>query len=113
MNSPKKNPDSLARLRMEKYKLSTYCTYQEKLIGLKVDYLRENYPRILGDALLPYDRGQNAWVSNILDTVNDLIFSILPDKFEGKKLTGLFLKIVEIVMIRAFSWGKRSDRSSG
>lgn len=103
MNSPKKNPDSLTRLRMEKYKLTTYCTYQEKLIGLKVDYLRENYPRILGDALLPYDRGQNAWVGNILDSVNDLIMGILPAKFEGKKLSGLILKLVEILMVRAFA----------
>lgn len=103
MNASKKNPDSLARLKMEKYKLSTYCTYQEKLIGLKVDYLRENYPRILGDALLPYERGQNVWVSDILDSVNDLIMGFLPAKFEGKKLSGLVLKLVEILMVRVFA----------
>jgi hypothetical protein len=108
MNSSKKNPDSLARLRMEKYKLSTYCTYQEKLIGLKVDYLRENYPRILSDALLPYDRGQNAWVGNLLDSVNDLIISVLPDKFKGKRWSGLVMKLVEILMIRAIAPNKRS-----
>ena len=95
--------DNIEKLRFEQNKLKIYCTYQEKLIGLKVDYLRENYPRILGAALLPYDRGQNAWVSNMLDSVNDLIISVLPDKFEGKKLSALFLKLVEIVMIRVMN----------
>ena len=92
--------NSLMRLKMEKQKLSTYCTYQEKLIGLKVDHFRENYPKILGDTLLPSDRPQNAWVSGMLDSVIDLIVNLLPGKFEGKRWTGIILKLVETLIIR-------------
>lgn len=95
--------NSLMRLKMEKQKLSAYCTYQEKLIGLKVDHFRENYPKILGDTLLPYDRPQNAWVSGMLDSINDLIVNLLPGKFEGKRWSGLVMKLVEILMIRAIA----------
>ena len=41
--------DGLTRLRLEKNKLQTFCTYQEKLIGLKTDYFRNNYSELLGE----------------------------------------------------------------
>jgi hypothetical protein len=95
--------NSLTRLKMEKVKLSTFCTYQEKLIGQRVVYFRENYPKILGDTLLPYDRGQNVRVGSILDSVNEVIIGLLPEKFEGKRWSGMILKLVEIVMIRVMA----------
>ena len=82
--------DSLRKLRLEKYKLSTYCAYQEKLIGLKFLYLKENFPSVLGESFLPYDKAQNVQVSSLLDTINDFIIKLLPGSFRGKSLAGLF-----------------------
>jgi len=91
--------DNLTKLKMEKNKLEAYCLYQEKLIGLKVDYFRQNYPEILGDSLLPYDETQNIKVSSLLDAINGVITKLLPGIFEGRFLPGLALKLVEVMMI--------------
>lgn len=106
-HKPASRIDSLSKLRMEKSKLETYCVYQEKLIGLKIDYFRENYPKVLGEALLPYDTAQNTNVSDLLDSVNSVIANILPGIFKGKPLPGVFLKLMQIVMIRMFSKSKK------
>lgn len=104
---PSARIDSLSKLRMEKNKLETYCSYHEKLIGLKIDYFKENYPKVLGEALLPYDSTQNVKISNLLDSINILIINILPEIFKGKPLPGFVLKLVQIVMIRMFSKHKK------
>jgi hypothetical protein len=106
-HKPASRIDSLSKLRMEKSKLENFCTYQEKLIGLKIDYFRENYPKVLGEALLPYDTAQNTKVSDLLDSVNSVIAHILPGIFKGKPLPGVFLKLVQIVMIRMFGKSKK------
>ena len=98
--------DGLTRLRMEKSQLKSYCTYQEKLIGLKIDYFRENYSEVLSNAMLPYDRAQNSKANNLLDTINDLIAILLPQIFKGKFLPKMVLKLVEILTIWTFRKAK-------
>ena len=98
--------DGLTRLRLEKNKLQTFCTYQEKLIGLKTDYFRNNYSELLGEAMLPYDRVKNRRTSKLLDSVNDLITNLLPEVFEGKFLPGFLLKLVQILSIWTFRKAK-------
>lgn len=101
-----KTPDSLSTLRTEMILLTNYCHYQEKLIGLKVDQFKNNYPRILGASLLPYDETKNMKVSGLLDNFNEFISKLLPGFFEGRYLPGMVLKLVQVLMINLFS--KRS-----
>ncbi len=109
MSSGKKNKtDSLTLLKIEKARLSAYCTYQEKLIGLKYDYFRENYSQVLGESLLPYDDKQNVKVSDLLDAVNGVITKLFPGTFEGKFLPGFLLKMIEVVMIHVVNKKKRN-----
>ena len=91
--------DNLTKLKMEKNKLEAYCLYQEKLIGLKIDNFRQNYPEILGESLLPYDETRNIKVSSLLDAVNGVIAKLLPGTFEGRFLPGMILKLVEVMVI--------------
>jgi len=98
--------DSLGKLKMEKSKLQSYCTYQEKLIGYKIEYLRDNYSELLSDTLLPYSKSQNADVNNLLDSVNNIIARMLPSAFEGKFLPRIMLKMIEILMINTFKKAK-------
>ncbi|MCL4482428.1 MAG: hypothetical protein M1445_07420 [Bacteroidetes bacterium] len=105
-HAPSTRIDSLSKLKMEKGKLETYCSYQEKLIGLKIDYFKENYPKVLGEALLPYDPVQNTKVSDLLDSVNSVIANLFPGIFKGKPLPGFVLKLVQILMIRMFNKAK-------
>ena len=91
--------DNLAKLKIEKMKLAAYCTYQEKLIWLKFDRFRQNYPEILGKSLLPYDETQNIEVSSLLDAVNGVITNLLPGIFKGKFLSGMVLKLMQVMVI--------------
>jgi len=102
MNNKPSKINSLDRLKMEKSKLQSYCTYQEKLIGYKIGYLRENYSELLSDTLLPYSKSQNSDVNNLLDSVNNIIARMVPSAFEGKFLPKIMLKLVEILMIQTF-----------
>lgn len=94
--------DNLEKLRFEKNKLETYCTYQEKLIGLKIEYFKENPGMLLGEALLPYDSSQKVEVNDLLDSANGLIASLLPGLFKGKFLPGFVLKVIQILIIKTF-----------
>lgn len=98
--------DGLTRLRMERSKLQIFCTYQEKLIGLKMDYFRGNYSEVLGEVMLPYDKAKNRRTSQLLDSVNNLITNLLPEVFEGKFLPGIVLKLVQILSIWTFKKAK-------
>ena len=91
--------DNLSKLRIEKNKLEAFCTYQEKLIGLKLNEFQANYPTILGEALLPYDNAQNVKVSSLLDSVNDVIAKLLPGIFEGRYLPGMMMKLLQVLVI--------------
>lgn len=110
MSSGKKNKtDSLTLLKIEKARLSAHCSYQEKLIGLKYEYFRENYSQVLGKTLLPYNEKQNIQVSDLLDAVNSVITKLLPGTFEGKFLPGFMLKMIQVVMIHMVN--KPKDKS--
>ena len=95
--------DNLNKLKLEKIRLASYCAYQEKLIGLKADYFRENYAKVLGESLLPYDKKQNVNVSDLLDSVNGVIKNLIPGVFKGRYLPAMILKFMQIMMIRAFT----------
>jgi len=95
--------DNLEKLRFEKNKLETYCTYQEKLIGLKIEYFKENPGMLLGEALLPYDPSQKVEVNDVLDSANGLIAALLPGIFKGKFLPVFVLKIIQILIIKIFA----------
>ena len=95
--------DNLEKLRFEKNKLETYCTYQEKLIGLKIEYFKENPGKVLGEALLPYDQSQKIEVNTVLDSANGLIAALLPGLFKGKFLPGFVLKVIQILIIKIFA----------
>lgn len=94
--------DSLEKLQMEKVRLESQCAYQEKLIGLKVDYFRDNYPKILADRLLPNQEPQKAQVGSLLDSVNSLLSDFLPGIFKSK-FPALILRVVQVMMIRMFA----------
>ncbi len=91
--------DNLAKLKIEKMKLAAYCTYQEKIIGLKFDQFRQNYPEILGESLLPYDDTQNIEVSSLLDAINGVVTNLLPGFLKGKFLSGMVLKLMQVMVI--------------
>jgi hypothetical protein len=93
------NMDNLTKLRMEKNKLQAFCSYQEKLIGLKLNEFQANYPQILGESLLPYDEAQNIKVSSLLDSVNDVIAKLLPGIFEGRYLPRMMMKLIQVLVI--------------
>ena len=98
--------DGLTMLRLEKNKLQTFCTNQEKLIGLKMEYFKNNYSEVLGEVMLPYDKVKNRRTSHLLDSVNNLITILLPEVFEGKFLPGFLLKLVQILSIWTFRKAK-------
>ena len=56
--------------------------------------------------MLPYDRVKNRRTSQLLDNVNNLITSLLPEVFEGKFLPGFLLKLVQILSIWTFRKAK-------
>lgn len=99
--------DSLEKLRMEKAKLRTFCKGQEKLIGLKVEFLKENYPKILTDSMLPFQQEQNQKINHLLDGVNGFITRLFPGIFENRIFPNLLLRMTEISIIRAFTEQKK------
>ena len=103
MTHGKTKLDNLTRLRIEKNNLRIFCTYQEKLIGLKMDSFRTNYPKILGESLLPYDETQNIRVNSLLDSVNDLITKLFPGIFRGRILPGMLMKLLQVLVINLIS----------
>jgi hypothetical protein len=95
--------DNLEKLRFEKNKLEIYCAYQEKLMGLQLEHFKGNYAKIIGNELLPYDKSQTMQVNELLDSVNNLIATLLPGIFKGRFLPGFVLKILQLVIIRTFT----------
>ncbi len=102
-DKPNTKIDNLEKLKFEQNKLEIYCSYQEKLLGLQLEHFKGNYPKIIGDKLLPYDQSRTMQVNELLDSVNNLIATLLPGIFKGRYLPGLLLKILQLVMIRTFT----------
>lgn len=102
--------NSLETLQREKQRLKLFCSFQEDLLKDKIISIKLNYKRIIGEELLPFGDEKNTKVSNILDWVNEFIFGkLLKLDIDGKnKLSGSFVKIVEVLVIRLFSkFGKK------
>ncbi len=99
---------NLEKLIQEKHELQTFCTKQEKLIGLKFDDVRKNFPEIITNEILPYSQERNSKILSILDIANEIIFSFLPPRFRNSMFTRIVLKVVQVLTIRSFR--KRSEK---
>ncbi len=93
---------NLEKLIREKHELQTFCTSQEKLISLKFDELRKNFPEIITNEILPYSQERNNKILSILDIANEIIFRFLPPRFRNSMLTRIALKIIQVFVIRGF-----------
>jgi hypothetical protein len=101
---------NLESLQREKERLKMFCSFQEDLLKDKFISIKVNYKRIIGEELLPFGDEKNTKVNNVLDWVNEFIFGkLLKLDIDGKnKLSGSFIKIAEVLIIRLFSkFGKR------
>lgn len=94
---------NLEKLIREKHRLQTFCSYQEKLLIYKFEEIKQNFPEILTNELLPYSPEKNKGITSALDFANDFIIRFLPERYRKNKLTGLALKVLQIIIIRAFS----------
>lgn len=91
---------NLEKLIIEKHQLQTFCTYQEKLITYKFDHLKKNFPEIITNEILPYTPEKNLDISQLLNFVNDFILRLFPPRFRHNRLTGILLKLVQVIIIR-------------
>lgn len=108
MSNQAKKITNLEKLIQEKHELQTLCTKQEKLIGIKFDELRKNFPEIITNEILPYSQDRNNKILSILDIANEIIFRFLPPRFRNSMLTRIALKIIQVFVIRGFR--KKSDK---
>ena len=93
---------NLTKLIEEKHELKIMCTRQEMLIGLKFDELRDNFPEIIGNEILPFKPERNSKILSILDVANDIIFRFLPPHFRNSMFTRIAVKVVQVLIIRNF-----------
>lgn len=99
---------NIEKLIQEKHDLQTFCTYQEKLIGIKFDELKKNLPEIITNEILPYSQERNNKILSILDIANEIIFRFLPPRFRNSMFTRIALKIIQVFVIRGFR--KKSEK---
>jgi len=110
MSRPKDEISNHEKLLREKQRLQTFCAYHEKLLSYKFEELKQNFPEILSNELLPYTPTKNKGITSVLDFANDFIISFLPERYRKNKLTGLVLKFLQMIIIRAFS--NKEDKKS-
>jgi hypothetical protein len=108
MSKPVNKITNLEKLIREKHELQTFCTSQEKLISLKFDELKKNFPEIITNEILPYSQERNNKILSILDIANEIIFRFLPPRFRNSMLTRIALKIIQVFVIRGFR--KKSEK---
>jgi hypothetical protein len=108
MNKPGNKISNLNKLIQEKHELQTFCTSQEKLISLKFDELKKNFPEIITNEILPYSQERNNKILSILDIANEIIFRFLPPRFRNSMLTRIALKIIQVFVVRGFR--KKSEK---
>lgn len=99
---PVNRPTTLNGIRSEIRLLRKQCSEGEKSMGEQAAYFGKNYPRILSDAVLPFDEEKKIRIGGILDALNDLISKLLPGYFEGRILPGIVLNVAEVLAIRLF-----------
>jgi hypothetical protein len=93
---------NLEKLILEKHELQNFCTSQEKLISLKFDEFRKNFPEIITNEILPYSKERNSKILSILDIANEIIFRFLPPRFRNSMFTRIALKVIQVFVIRGF-----------
>jgi hypothetical protein len=108
MSNQVKKITNLEKLIREKHELQTFCTSQEKLIVLKFDALKKNFPEIIGNEILPYTQERNSKILSILDIANEIIFRFLPPRFRNSMFTRIALKVIQVFVIRGFR--KKGDK---
>ena len=102
MSKQGKKITNLEKLIRDKHELKTFCTHQEKLIVIKFDELKKNFPEIITNEILPYSRERNNKILSILDIANEIIFRFLPPRFRNSMLTRIALKVIQVFVIRGF-----------
>jgi|GEM_PF-1484013 len=100
MTKAAKKINSLEKLQVEKQVLRTFCSYQEKLILYKFDYLKKNFPALITQEILPYTPEKNEQITSVLDFVNELIIRLLPARYRNNKLVTGLLKMAQALVIR-------------
>jgi len=108
MSNQVKKITNLEKLIQEKHELKTFCTSQEKLISLKFDELKKNFPEIITNEILPYSQERNNRILSILDIANEIIFRFLPPRFRNSMFTRIALKVIQVFVIRGFR--KKSEK---
>lgn len=95
---------NLKTLQQEKQRLSMFCAYQEQLLKDKLNYIKQHPNQLIAEEFLPYSSDKNKKISNIFDTANEYIFEkFLGLDFSGKnKLSGLLIKLSEVMIVRLF-----------
>lgn len=99
---------NLDKLIQEKHELQTFCTAQEKLISIKFNELKKNFPEIIGNEIMPYAPERNSKILSILDIANEIIFRFLPSRYRNSMFTRIALKLIQVLVIRTFR--KRSEK---
>lgn len=102
MSNQVKKITNLDKLIQEKHELKTFCTYQEKLISIKFDELKKNFPEIITNEILPYSKERNSKIISILDIANEIIFRFLPSRFRNSMFTRIAFKVIQVFVIRGF-----------
>lgn len=108
MSKPVNKNSNLERLIQEKHELQAFCSSHEKMISIKFEELRKNFPEIITNEILPYSQERNNKIISILDIANEIIFRFLPPRFRNSMLTRIALKLVQVFVIRGFR--KRSEK---
>jgi len=108
MSNQVKKITNLEKLILEKHELQAFCTSQEKLISLKFDELKKNFPEIIGNEILPYTQERNNKILSILDIANEIIFRFLPPRFRNSVFARIALKVIQVFVIRGFR--KKSEK---
>lgn len=108
MSKQAKKITNLEKLIQEKHELKILCNSQEKLISLKFDELKKNFPEIITNEILPYSQERNSKILSILDIANEIIFRFLPPRFRNSMFTRIALKVIQVFIIRGFR--KKSEQ---
>jgi len=112
MNS-KTNTGGLHLLHEERLRLKAECKKSEEKLLIKFEELKEDYPRLLTDAILPFESNTNQTVGDVMGMMNSMLFSKIGPLFKDQKKSQVWLKfgiqIAQMLAIRGVSnwFGKK------
>ena len=108
MSKQVKKITNLEKLTREKHELQSFCTSQERLISLKFDELKKNFPEIITNEILPYSQERNNKILSVLDIANEILFRFLPPRFTNSMFSRIALKVIQVLVARGFR--KKSEK---